>query len=153
MSGSGSSTGTGIGETIGGAVGNAGDAINNAIDGALDMTNLPFDDGASVMLDGKLYRLTGEVIRTDELGPQVLSTTDKVTGIPSKNGEAFGLERETKIYQIKNNTANDAVAVEIGGMYYRANLHAEENASGGSASTKAPASTSSSAAGPMGRMR
>jgi len=129
---SGGSTGsTGIGNVIGDTANNAGNAVNDALNGALDMTDLPFENGASVMLNGKLYRLTGEMIRTDELGPQILSTTDKVTGVPANNGEGFGLEKETKVYQIRNNEANDAVAVEIQGMYYRANLH-EEDTSGNS---------------------
>ncbi len=91
-------------------------------------TGLPFADGASVMINDKLYMLTGEVLRTDELGTQILATSGEIeSGMPSVNGEGFGIGKNTKVYQIKNNETNDAVAVEIEGVYYRATLHDTNN--------------------------
>jgi len=154
----GTTTGSGMGSTgsgVGGSVGNAiGNAIDDVMDNAMDMTDLPFDKGASFMLGGKLYMLTGEVLRTDELDTQVLSITDRVTGVPSNEGEAYGFDKDTKIFRIKNNQTNDAVAVEIEGVYYRATLHEEDsnsNAGASSASTTKASSGSTSANGARGR--
>ena len=102
-------------------------------------SSLPYEENASIMISGKLYMLTGETVRTDELGPQLISVSDEVTGDPKNDGEAFGIPKETKIYQIKNNTTNDAVAVEIEGTYYRATV--KQETSSGTATTSVKTST------------
>jgi len=133
------------GSGVGGTGNSVGDAIGGVIDDALDMTDLPFDKNASVMVSGKRYRLTEEVLRTDELGPQIVTVSNVVLGDPTADGDGFGVKEGTKIYSIKNNTAMDAVAVEVEGTLYRAILHEEDTAT-----TKAPASTTKASASSAG---
>ncbi len=121
--------GSSMNDMAGNGMGNAADnngsnGMNSSIGLGDSGTVLPFSDGASVMINDKVYMLTGEIIRTDELGTQILATSgENTSGMPSANGEGYGISRNTKVYQIKNNETNDSVAVEIEGVYYRATLH------------------------------
>ncbi len=129
MSDSGNNGGSSMNGMSGDSMGNGAD--NGGMSGiGMDGngTGLPFVDGASVMINDQVYMLTGEVLRTDELGTQILATSGEImSGLPSVNGEGYGIGKNTKVYQIKNNETNDAVAVEIEGVYYRATLHDTEN--------------------------
>jgi len=76
--------------------------------------------GGTVMFNGTLYTLTTETVKSDEIGIQLLSVLSEVTGTPTKDGEAKGIAAGSKVYQLKNNTNNDTVAIELNGTYYKA---------------------------------
>jgi len=129
----GTETGTGTGTGINGGVdgilnGNGssaatgeGNIVNEMMPGMndLDLSN------ATVRFNGADYRLSEEEeLRRDEIGEELL-VVQQTTDTLKNDGDATGLPAGIKIWSIKNNTDYSAIAVEIDGMFYRANLQAD----------------------------
>jgi len=131
--GHGTETGTGTGTGINGGVdgilnGNGSSAASggsNVLDEMMpDMEGMDLSN-ATVRFNGADYRVSEEEqLRRDEIGVQLL-VVQQMTDKPEKDGDAMGLPVGITVWSIKDNTDYSAVAVEIDGMYYRANRQAD----------------------------
>ena len=81
-------------------------------------TNIMDSTKGSFMFNSKLYTLTDESVSSDKIDVQLMSIASGVTGMPSKDGEAMGLDNGTKIYRIKDSQGDKEVAVEKDGKYF-----------------------------------
>ncbi len=97
-----------------GSMSSAGSLGSNGINGSTNKGK------GSFMFNSKLYTVTDESIDKEKLDVQLTSIVAGVTGIPSKDGEAVGLDSDTKIYRIKDSQDDKEVAVEIDGRYFKA---------------------------------
>lgn len=129
----GTETGTGTGTGINGGVdgilnGNgSGTATGegNIIGEMLPDMNAPDLSNATVRFNGADYRVSEEEqLRRDEIGEE-LFTVQQTTDKPENDGDAMGLPAGIKVWSIKDNTDYSAIAVEIDGMFYRANRQAD----------------------------
>ncbi|MBE6929513.1 MAG: hypothetical protein E7463_04470 [Ruminococcaceae bacterium] len=115
--GTGSSGMTGSGSGV--VPGGSGVAGSSDMAGEVDL------DRATVRFNGADYRISrDEQLRRDELGIQLL-IVQRVVDTPERDGDAIGLPEGTRVHAIKDNKDYSALAVELDGMFYRANKQAD----------------------------
>jgi len=74
----------------------------------------------SIMYSGHLYTVTNETVNRDQIGVELLSVSDVVTGTPARDGEAYGLNRGAKIFKFRNDNEYNEIVVEMNNRFYRA---------------------------------
>jgi len=73
-----------------------------------------------LMYNGMMYEVTDDVLEDDEVGLELFSITSIVEDIPTKDGDAMGLDEGTRVFRLKDENEYDEIAVEIGGVFYKA---------------------------------
>ena len=54
------------------------------------------------------------------MGIELFSIMNIVTDMPAEEGDAVGLDKGTRVFRLQDDNEYDEIAVEIGGVYYKA---------------------------------
>ena len=75
---------------------------------------------------GRLYEITEETVDPEEVGAELFSITDIVDDDPGAQGEALGLDLDTRIFKFKEENEYDVLAVRIGQQYRKATVREDK---------------------------